>query len=75
MVLSLSLSAFGCSTIEVRSPPAALLEHCPAPDLTEFQVNAELLIYTQGLKHALALCNADKAALRQWSASVQNNRE
>lgn len=72
MVLFLSLSAFGCSTIEVRSPPAALMEHCPAPDLPEFRVNAELLIYTQGLKHALALCNADKAALRQWSRTIEN---
>lgn len=72
MVLSLSLSAFGCSTIEVRTPPAALLEHCTGPALPEFKVNAELLYYIQGLEYALSLCNEDKAALRQWSGTVEN---
>ena len=53
-------------------PPAALLEHCTGPALPEFMVNAELLHYIQGLEYALILCNEDKAALRQWSRTIEN---
>ena len=53
--------------VPVRAlPPAQLLEPCPAA-ARELLTNADLAGYVLDLQHALALCNNDKAVLRDWA--------
>lgn len=47
-------------------PPAALLAECPHPDL-DIQTNGDLLRGLRAYEQALALCNIDKQALREWA--------
>lgn len=54
-------------------PPAELLQDCAGPDVTAVSTNADLLLYSQGLKHSLRVCNADKQALRHWASTIENN--
>lgn len=71
----LALMLTGCGSIrppEVRvlTPPGALLEDCKYTE-TPLNTNADLARAYLGLRNALDLCNDDKAALREWSATVR----
>lgn len=57
----------GCTALEVRQPPAALLAPCaePAVDAT---TNGGLVKSLLAMREALRLCNDDKTALREWAA-------
>lgn len=48
-------------------PPAELLQACQEPP-GDAQTNGSMAVWLQGLRGALAACNADKAALREWAA-------
>ena len=50
-------------------PPSALLLETPRPDFTGSS-NGDLVDYIDELEHALGVCNADKAALRDWAEQV-----
>lgn len=70
-VLLLSLTA--CATrskppviVQRAKPPATLLADCPVPALDP-STNAELADGALALLGALAACNDDKAALREWA--------
>ncbi len=58
--------AAGCSTIEVRQPPAALLAPCTDPDI-DVTTNGALVRSLLAYRRALRLCNDDKSALREWA--------
>lgn len=47
--------------------PATLLADCPGYD-GPLVTNGDLAAAYQGSKQALAACNADKEALREWNA-------
>lgn len=71
------LSACGTTkTITVATPvlpPAQYLQECVA-QLVPIRTNGDLAINYQALKRALKLCNADKAALRAWAASLEDSQ-
>lgn len=52
--------------VERVLPPEELLMDCPAPNGL-LKTNRDLAQRALDLKQSLALCNADKAALRAWS--------
>lgn len=59
----------GCATRPeyVRElPPVELLRNCPAPDV-KVETNGELASTLRGYIDALAQCNIDKEALREWA--------
>lgn len=64
------LSLTGCATTEyIRElPPAELLAECekPAYDKT---TNRGIVLGLVAYDQALALCNNDKAALREWAST------
>lgn len=73
--LALSLALMGCAsappppnTVRV-GPPAPLLEDCPSPKGSA-ATNGQLAEWLAAFREALALCNADKAALRGWSQGL-----
>ena len=77
VMLILSAPLCACSTVSqsiVLTPPSNLLADCPQPPLPEgimqsHDLRGYSLAVTRHLvdvQHALDLCNADKAALRQW---------
>lgn len=47
-------------------PPAALMIESRAPAI-EIRTNEDLVNALQGARRALATCNGDKAALREWA--------
>jgi hypothetical protein len=76
-LLSLCLLAWltlsGCQSapkLQPVSPPSEYLQDCVKPKPTG-RTNAALAEYALGLSDALDRCNADKAALRDWSASIK----
>ena len=56
----------GCTSVTVRTPPAALLADCPEPAVA-VTTNRELAAALLATRQALRLCNADKQALREWA--------
>lgn len=84
--LLLSLTACGSTRTKAIpvAPPAVLMQDCPEvrtkldtaldasqAELEGYQVtNADLVRKIRQLRLDLALCNADKAALRGWSAKM-----
>lgn len=65
---ALTLSA--CGTVHVRTltltPPTTLMQDCPETDIA-LHVNGDLVKKIRSLRVDLKHCNADKAALRDWS--------
>lgn len=57
-----------CSTVQIvrQTPSPELLRHCPEP-IVSVRTNGELAQALQSTRAALALCNIDKAALREWA--------
>lgn len=75
--LSLTLAAAllsGCSLLPVRSvqitPPESLLQACLGPSWRP-STNGELLDYSNALRDALAACDDDKTALREWAKEAK----
>ena len=69
-----SLLALGaCGTLkpvaQISVPPADLLADCPEPS-SDFRTNGDLAVGFVNMRGALRRCNADKAALRAWTAEV-----
>ena len=69
----------GCSTdplitriVEKQYPPEIWLSDCLEPGLQGVR-NRDLLRYTMKLKGALAKCNEDKSALREWVRAGEGN--
>lgn len=52
------------------APPADLVQDCPVPD-GPVDTNGALARLVLALKQALAECNADKQALREWAQGVE----
>lgn len=75
MLLCLTLFGTACShvsqvqtVVQKAVPPDSLIADTPhAPEPTD-RTNASLAAYAHGERTALDLCNADKAALREWKA-------
>jgi hypothetical protein len=73
-LLSLCLLAWltlsGCQTApRIVPPPSEYLLDCAKPKPTG-RTNAALAEYALGLSDALDRCNADKAALRDWTSTL-----
>ena len=86
VMLILSALSFGCSTVSqplVLTPPESLLADCPQPPLPEgIMQSRDLRGYSLAVtrhlvdvQHALDLCNADKAALRQWVQEAEKGAQ
>jgi len=65
-----ALLCASCATVapkvERLTPPIELLRECPSPEYDK-TTNGGLANGLERFKAALGLCNADKAALREWS--------
>lgn len=63
----------GCNTIrpvaQLITPPADLMADCPEPS-SDAATNEELVNRFLDMRGALRRCNADKEALRTWSAEA-----
>lgn len=66
VVMLTALLCASCATVSPIRPPAELLRDCVVGD-TDFSTNAGLSRSLLAYKQALGLCNADKAALREWA--------
>jgi hypothetical protein len=67
LCLTLLLPLSGCTTApKVVAPPSEYMQATPEPSPTG-RTNAALAQYTLDLKDSLYRCNADKAALRDWT--------
>ncbi|MCX4030282.1 hypothetical protein H0A36_25810 [Endozoicomonas sp. SM1973] len=53
-------------------PPVEWLQPCPKPELTG-HTNQELLTLTTTALAVIDQCNADKAAIKQWSESESSH--
>lgn len=51
-------------------PPAALLEDCKIRDVA-IKVNSDLWKALESAYGDIHICNADKAALRDWAGTIQ----
>lgn len=68
----------GCATRSVKTvevptpvlPPDVLLADCPFVFPSKLETNEDLALLTKSLDDALAKCNVDKAALRDWKQKV-----
>ena len=58
----------GCSTVQLvrELPPVELLRDCPAV-VEKFKTNGDLATTILDYRDALATCNIDKQALREWA--------
>lgn len=72
-LLCLTALVSGCATKGTSQilPPSSLLQDCPRPEPRSIQRNADLLQLILDQDAALASCNIDKHALRQWAEKVQ----
>lgn len=70
VVIMTALLMASCVTVapkvERLSPPADLLRPCPEPEYDK-STNGGLASGLARFRESLGLCNADKAALREWS--------
>ena len=68
VLVALILSLPACKTLEVvrELPSPELLGDCPSPVLT-YRTNGELAEAIVAWRNALAVCNIDKATLREWA--------
>lgn len=60
----------GCTHVSGLSPPAEYLRDCTY-DTSVPRTNGELLRQRNDRGDALDLCNADKAALREWAKNIK----
>ncbi|UCR81436.1 Rzl protein [Brevundimonas phage AA] len=72
--LSLLLLLSACAgknlpPVTVLTPPAELMAECPEPN-PRLVTNEDLTNGYLDMRGALRRCNADKAGLRAWAASV-----
>ncbi|WP_143277469.1 Rz1-like lysis system protein LysC [Bordetella genomosp. 9] len=67
-LLCLTLCLTACSVAPL--PPAEYLEDCLHAEPPQERTNGALADFAQRERLALDLCNADKAALRAWSAKL-----
>ena len=58
-------------TRELPSPE--LLRDCPSPVLT-YRTNGELAEAIIAWRNALAVCNIDKATLREWAKELDDGK-
>jgi hypothetical protein len=68
-LLALVSTLIGCATTGTTVkllPPVDLLQDCPAPVYT-ITTNRDIALAIPAWKRALALCNNDKASLREWA--------
>lgn len=64
----------GCKRpVTFIAPPASLMADCPETDMP-LVVNADLVFKVRALRVDLKDCNADKAGLREWSASMAKTK-
>jgi len=61
-------------SVERLVPPASLLSATERPAWNG-TTNGDLLRHTFALDTALAVCNADKAAIRSWVVGLENATE
>lgn len=64
--MALSGCAALAPTVLKLKPPVELMQDCPSP-VYRIGTNGELAAGILAERNALALCNNDKAALREWS--------
>lgn len=67
----------GCKSLPVAlgapvAPPAQFMQDCPEPTAPKPLTNAGLAQYALDTRDSLRGCNADKAALREWSNLLSN---
>ena len=69
-VIAAFMALSGCAalspTVLKLMPPAELLQACPSPEYP-VGTNGQLAAGILAERNALALCNNDKAALREWA--------
>lgn len=54
------------------APPVQYIQDCPEPSAPARPVtNAALAQYAKATRDVLRACNTDKAALREWSAGIE----
>lgn len=58
------------SEVTILAPPADLMADCPEPSSSAV-TNEDLVNRFIDMRGALRACNADKRALRSWTAEVQ----
>lgn len=67
--LALVLLLAACAQAPLKTlrelPPSGLAANCDAP-VTRVATNGQMAETLLAYKHALAMCNNDKAALREW---------
>ena len=66
-LLLLSLTLFGTACTAPTKPPAEWLADCPLPTRPAGRDNAALAGAVAEHRKVIELCNADKAALREWA--------
>jgi len=65
-----------CSTAPVArpaAPPSILLVPCPPPAMKP-TTNGELVVAYMETRIALAKCDAEKAALREWALTIESKK-